>query len=84
MTLAEQLTRALVDLATRGQRPRCGEPGTHDYWLSDDPAERRQAATWCAGCPVLELCGEDAEAQDERFGVWGGQDRTPRRKENRR
>jgi len=77
MTAAEQLTRALVGLATEGRRPRCGEPGGHAMWLSDDPADRAQAARWCAGCPVLAGCGAAADEHDERFGVFGGVDRTP-------
>lgn len=63
MTAAEQLTRALVELATQGRRPRCGEPGGHELW--------------CTGCPVLVECGAAADEHDERFGVFGGTDRTP-------
>ncbi len=40
MTAAERLTRRLVDLATEGRRPRCGEAGSHGLWLSDDAADR--------------------------------------------
>jgi hypothetical protein len=32
----------------------------------------------CAGCPVLVECGTAATANDERWGVWGGHDRTVR------
>ena len=74
-TAAEQLTRALVDLATKGQRPRCGDPATHDYWTSDEQAEREQAASWCVGCPILRECA--AAAESESFGVWGAVDVTP-------
>ena len=77
MTAAEALTRALVSLAAHGRRPRCGEPGGHELWLSDDATERAQAATWCAGCPVLVECAAAADEHDERFGVFGGVDRTP-------
>ncbi len=76
MTAAEQLTRRLVDLATEGRRPRCGEAGSHGLWLSDDATDRAQAATWCAGCPVMAECGAAADEHDERFGVFGGTDRT--------
>ncbi len=75
MTPAEQLTRALVDLATKGQRPRCGDPATHAYWTSDEQAEREQAVSWCAGCPILRECAAAAEV--ESFGVWGAVDVTP-------
>lgn len=76
MTAAEQLTRALVDLADHGRRPRCGEPGGHGLWCSDDATERAQAARWCAGCEVLTECANAADERDERFGVWAGTDRT--------
>ena len=76
MTAAERLTRCLVDLATEGRRPRCGEPGGHELWCSDDPDDRAQAARWCAGCPVLDECAAAADEHDERFGVFGGTDRT--------
>ena len=76
MTAAEQLTRALVGLATEGRRPRCGEAGSHGLWLSDDAADRALAASWCAGCPVLAECGAAADEHAERHHVWGGVDRT--------
>jgi len=76
MTAAEQLTRRLVDLATQGRRPRCGDPGGHELWLSDDADDRALAARWCAGCPVLLQCRAAADERDERFGVWGGVDCT--------
>lgn len=78
MTPGDRLTRALVDLATQGRRPRCGDPETHDLWLSDDPEERKQAAAWCAGCPVLTECADAAADAKETFGVWAGVDRTLR------
>ncbi len=75
-TAAERLTRALVDLADHGRRPRCGEPGGHEMWLSDDATERALAARWCTGCEVLTECGAAADENDEKFGVFGGRDRT--------
>ncbi len=77
MTAAEQLTRAMVDLAAHGRRPRCGEPGGHELWCSDDATDRAQAASWCVGCPVLVECDAAAAEQGETHGVWGGRDRTP-------
>ncbi len=76
MTAAEALTRALVALADRGRRPRCDEPGGHEMWCSDDADERALAARWCTGCPVLVECGATADEQGEKFGVFGGTDRT--------
>ncbi|SDS21639.1 Transcription factor WhiB [Friedmanniella luteola] len=78
MDALEKLTRALVQLASRGDRPRCGDPVTRDYWTSDNNQERKHAAAWCAGCPVLNLCSAAADETSERFGVWAGVDRTPR------
>ncbi|HEX8509731.1 MAG TPA: WhiB family transcriptional regulator [Propionibacteriaceae bacterium] len=74
----EALTLALVTMASRGQRPRCGDPVTGEMWLSDISEERSTAAGWCAGCPVLVECGQAAAATGEAFGVWGGVDRTPK------
>lgn len=47
-----------------------------DAFLSDSSAMRAEAARACGRCPVRALCGEYAETADERFGVWGGKDRT--------
>ena len=76
-TATDRLTLALIALSTQGKRPRCGDPETHHYWLSDEQDERAAAATWCSGCPILEACGEAAEEKREKFGVWAGVDRTP-------
>ena len=76
MSAAETLTRRLVDLAAHGRRPRCGEPGGHEMWLSDDATDRAQAASWCTGCPVMAECAAAADEHDEKHGVWGGVDRT--------
>ena len=70
------LTRALVDLAGRGERPHCSDPGSSDLWLSDRKAERREAVKLCRGCPVFDPCGQAAQARQERFGVWAGVDMT--------
>lgn len=76
MTAAEQLTRAMVGLAAQGRRPRCGEPGGHEMWCSDDADDRAQAVRWCTGCPVLAECAAAADEHGEKFGVFGGTDRT--------
>ena len=59
------LTRALITAAAQGQRPHCSDPGTSELWLSDHPAERREACKLCAGCPVFEPCGAAATARQE-------------------
>ena len=70
----DALTRRLIDLASQGQRPRCGDSETAHLWLSEYEGERKQAALMCSGCPILEPC--DAVGQYQRFGTWSGIDRT--------
>jgi hypothetical protein len=72
---SDQLTQALITAASRGLRPDCSDAGSW-LWLCNDPADRRQAAAMCTDCPVFDPCGQAAEERDERFGVWGGVDRT--------
>ena len=79
MTARDALDRALLDLAADGHRPRCGEPGDHELWTSEDRDDRRRAAELCTRCPVLSACAEAAEELDERHHVWAGQDRGGRR-----
>ena len=73
-TATDRFNTALIALAVQGERVRCSDPETHYMWLSEDEAERKQAARWCAGCPVLAECDTAARANRERFGVWGGVD----------
>jgi hypothetical protein len=75
---SDQLTRALLEAASRGQRPHCSDPISGEMWLSEMEAERREAARLCRGCSVLRPCRDAAEAQRETFGVWGGRDFTRR------
>jgi hypothetical protein len=76
----QALTRALVVAATQGQRAPCSDLAIRDHWTSERETERRQAARWCIEwqCPVLTECGQAAEANDERWGVWGAVDRSVR------
>lgn len=74
----EDLQRALLAMAERGERPRCGEWGEDGPWLSEDPRMRALAARWCAGCPVLAECDRAGVEAKHKFGVWGGKDRTRR------
>jgi hypothetical protein len=57
----ERFTRALLDLAARGERTHCSDPKSHGLWLSESVAGRRTAVELCRGCPVLRECGEAAE-----------------------
>jgi hypothetical protein len=75
---SDRLTIALLNSAVRGERPHCSDVETHHYWTSEHPAERALAALACRGCPVGRQCGEAAEANDERWGVWNGVDRSVR------
>ena len=51
-----------------------------DEWISEAAADRSWAAGHCRGCPLITLCGEAADGIAARVGVWGGRDRTPRKK----
>jgi len=78
MTAAEQLTRALLDLADHGHATPC--QGRHrERWTSDDATDRAWAAAVCVGlgCPVLIPCGNAGDEHDEKHYVFGGRDRTP-------
>ena len=75
---SDQLTRALLDMAARGERTHCSDPATHHLWLSEDQRDRDIAVMMCTHCPVLTVCRDTAELRDERWGVWGGIDRSVR------
>lgn len=77
MSARDRLDRALLDLATEGRRPRCGEPAEHLWWTSEKADERARAAALCVGCPVLQPCAHAAEEEGELF-VWAGVDRGTR------
>jgi hypothetical protein len=74
----DQLTMALLNMAARGQRTHCSDPATHHLWLSEHDNERATAVLLCDQCPVLTICGQTAELRDERWGEWGGVDRSVR------
>jgi Transcription factor WhiB len=71
----EALSRALVAIASQGLRTHCSGPETHHYWTATTQPNAL-AVLACRGCPVARECGEAAEANDERHGVWNGVDRT--------
>jgi hypothetical protein len=75
---SDKLTIAPLTIAVKGQRAHCSDVATHHYWTSEHPAERARAALACHGCPVGRECGEAAEANDERWGVWNAVDRSVR------
>ncbi len=49
-------------------------------WTGDDPAPvvRDAAALLCQRCPAPAECHCCAVAAEERWGVWAGEDRTPK------
>ena len=71
---SDRLTIALLTIAVQGLRAHCSDVATHHYWTSDHPVERALAVRACRGCPVFVECGEAADANDERWGVWSGKD----------
>jgi hypothetical protein len=73
---SDKLTMALIAMAAKELRPHCSDPESHLMWLSEHPQERAQAALMCGGCPVIAECGDAADANDERWHVWGGRDYT--------
>jgi Transcription factor WhiB len=75
---SDRLLRALITLAARGQRTHCSDAGSSEIWLSEHEPERAEAVKLCRGCPVIQPCGQAAEERDERWGVWGGVDRSIR------
>jgi len=64
-------------IAASEPSPPCSGPG-NTIWTSEELSERREAEALCVGCPVVTECGQYADTGKEKFGVWGGQDRTPR------
>jgi hypothetical protein len=77
-TATAKLNTALITMASQGGRPRCADPVDHALWTSDDQHERDIAAARCTGCQVLVLCHVVAEEREEKWGVWGGRDRSAR------
>lgn len=77
MTAAEELTRALLDLADHDRTTPC-QGKRRDRWTSDDHDERAWAASVCTSlaCPVIAQCGAAADEQAEKHSVWAGVDRT--------
>ena len=77
MTAQESLTAALTGLLNNGDAPPCrANKATLNRWTSDDPDERQWAVWRCAPCTILDACHAAADETPERFGVWGGIDRT--------
>ena len=75
---SNELTRALINIAARGERTHCSDPETHHYWLSEHDTGASHRHHVVRPLPVLTVCRDTAEQRDERWGVWGGVDRSVR------
>jgi hypothetical protein len=71
---SDALTQALVRAAARGVRPRCADGEVAWMFLDESPQTRAIASTYCSDCIIWQECNE--VGQHQRFGVWGGVDRT--------
>ena len=76
---SKALVLALTVLAEQGCATPC-QGRRRDRWTSENAEERAWAASVCLSlaCPVLEECGTAAVERKEKFGTWGGRDRTAR------
>lgn len=76
VTAWTNLGAVLTDLRASGASVPCWvDP---DPFTSEDPAERREAATACQWCPALPACRLFAATNGETAHVWAGIDRTPK------
>lgn len=67
---------ALSAAVNARRRVPCRVPGHGAAWTSEAHEERAEAAEACQACPILDPCR--AAGRFERFGTWGGRDRTRR------
>jgi WhiB family redox-sensing transcriptional regulator len=61
-----------------------GRPEGIDWYPERSHAEAARAKAVCKTCPVREDCLEEAIANGEAFGIWGGLDTQERKREARR
>jgi hypothetical protein len=66
---SDALNRALLEMASRGERTHCSDVGLAGLWLSEHEADRQEACRLCIGCPVQTECLTAATTNQERFGV---------------
>nr|WP_324613310.1 WhiB family transcriptional regulator [Mycobacteroides chelonae] len=50
-----------------------------EIFFPEKGGSTREAKAVCQRCPVRDACLEEALAQDERFGIWGGLSERERR-----
>lgn len=68
------LDTALIELVEQGSTWPCAGEG--ERWYEGGPVKLAEVEKECVGCSVRELCGLVADEEGQRFGVWGGTDRT--------
>lgn len=70
--------RAALERLLAGSEPPCAtEP---EAWYPTTPEGVEQATDACMGCPALFACAAYADALAADLGVWGGTDRTVKRR----
>ena len=64
---------ALLTLQSAIQSVDWNIPCSNDNrWISDDPGDQAQAASLCAGCPVIIACREYINRYPREQGVYAG------------
>lgn len=70
----EQLIRELAD-SDPADNPwsgaLCAETNPEAFF-PEQGGNTAEAKKLCAKCPVMDQCREEALANDERYGIWGG------------
>jgi hypothetical protein len=68
----------IINAMSRGSGP--GTPCSRtdfSLWTSALATDRLTATKLCAGCTILQSCGQQAVANKTTSGVWGGRDYGP-------
>jgi hypothetical protein len=63
--------------APNGAGPNCAGTDT-ETWFSTNLADVAWCLRICAACPIRQECLAAALARDEQWGIWGGQQFSPR------
>jgi len=77
-TATAKLNTALITMASHGSRPRCADPVDHALWTSEDPAERAVPPPGASAAGCSPSTTKQREARKEKWGIWGGRDRSNR------
>ena len=66
-----EFQQMLREASVNGWQPRCyRQPELYADWLKAPSAE--DAAELCAGCPLFDLCGEEARLTRPAWGIRAG------------